>query len=95
MPFFIPLMIGMTALSMIPSFIPHEEKRANEVIKQTGNNYYNRQTWRTGNPRGTNPNPYPEVKGNETSTFPIQKYILYGGLAVVALITIKFLLGRI
>ena len=53
MPFFIPLLIGASLLSIIPSFIPQEEKRAQEVIRQDGNNYFNRQTYRTGNPTGT------------------------------------------
>ena len=38
---------------MIPSFIPQGEKKAERVITQDGRNYYNRQTWRTGNPSGT------------------------------------------
>ena len=38
---------------MIPSFIPQGEKKAERVITQDGRNYYNRQTWRTGNPSGS------------------------------------------
>ena len=46
-------MIAATVASMLPSFIPHNEKQANRVITQDGRNYYNRQTWRTGNQTGT------------------------------------------
>ena len=53
MPFFIPIMIAATVASMIPSFLPHNEKQAERVITQDGRNYYNRQTWRTGNQTGT------------------------------------------
>ena len=53
MPFFIPIMIAATVASMIPSFLPHNEKQAERVITQDGRNYYNRQTWRTGNQAGT------------------------------------------
>ena len=102
MPFFIPIMLAATALSMIPSFIPqpllpHEEKRAREVINQNGNNYFNRQGWRTGNPAGTSRNPYPNPEldaRNGKNAVNIQKWILYGGLALVAIIAIKFLVGR-
>ena len=38
---------------MIPSFLPQGEKKAERVITQDGRNYYNRQTWRTGNPSGS------------------------------------------
>ena len=44
MPFFIPIMIAATVASMIPSFLPHNEKQAERVITQDGRNYYNRQT---------------------------------------------------
>ena len=53
MPFFIPIMIAATVASMIPSFLPQGEKQADKVITQDGRNYYNRQTWRTGNQAGT------------------------------------------
>ena len=53
MPFFIPIMIAATVASMIPSFLPHNEKQAARVIPQDGRNYYKRQTWRTGNQAGT------------------------------------------
>jgi hypothetical protein len=54
MPFFIPIMIAATVASMIPSFLPQgERKQAGNVITQDGRNYYNRQTWRTGNPSGS------------------------------------------
>ena len=54
MPFFIPIMIAATVASMIPSFLPQgERKQAGQVITQSGRNYYNRQTWRTGNPSGS------------------------------------------
>ena len=53
MPFFIPIMIAATVASMIPSFLPRNEKQAERVITQDGRNYYNRQTWRTGNQTGT------------------------------------------
>ena len=53
MPFFIPIMIAATVASMIPSFLPQGEKQADKVITQDGRNYYNRQTWRTGNQTGT------------------------------------------
>jgi hypothetical protein len=55
MPFFIPIMIAATVASMIPSFLPqgNDHKRAGQVITQDGRNYYNRQTWRTGNQAGT------------------------------------------
>ena len=47
-------MIAATLASMIPSFLPQgERKRAGQVITQDGRNYYNRQTWRTGNPSGS------------------------------------------
>ena len=46
-------MIAATVASMIPSFLPHNEKQAERVITQDGRNYYNRQTWRTGNQTGT------------------------------------------
>ena len=49
MPFFIPLLIGASLLSLIPSIIPQEQKRAQEVIREDGNNYFNRQTMRNGN----------------------------------------------
>ena len=53
MPFFIPIMIAATLASMIPSFLPQEKSQAERVITQDARNYYNRQTWRTGNPTGT------------------------------------------
>ena len=48
-------MIAATVASMIPSFLPqgNDHKRAGQVITQDGRNYYNRQTWRTGNQTGT------------------------------------------
>lgn len=99
MPFFIPILIGASLLSMIPPasriFIPQEEKRAQEVIRQDGNMYYNRQGWRTGNPAGTNSNPYPVLQSNKNNIdTDVRKWIIYGGLALVAIITIKFLLRR-
>ena len=97
MPFFIPLLIGASLISLIPSFIPQEQQRAQEVIRQDGNNYFNRQTWRTGNPAGTSTDPYPVTQssnGNERNPTDIRKYLIYGGLALVAIITIKFLVKR-
>ena len=99
MPFFIPLLLGASLISMIPSFLPQEDKRAQEVIRQDGNNYFNRQTWRTGNPAGTSQEPYPLVQSNSGNSntkksTPYQTWLIYGGLAIAALITIKFLVGR-
>ena len=106
MPFFIPFLIGASLISMIPSFLPQEEKRAQEVIRQDGNNYFNRQTMRNGNPSFNNQmpmdtyrTPYPEVQSNSGNTntkksSEVQKWIIYGGLALVTIITLKFLLGR-
>ena len=104
MPFFIPLLIGASLLSLIPSFIPQEEKRAQEVIRQDGNNYFNRQTMRNGNqsfnnqmPSSTMRDPYSIVQssnGNARNPTDIRKYLIYGGLALVAIITIKFLVKR-
>ena len=105
MPFFIPLLIGASLISMIPSFMPQEEKRAQEVIRQDGNNYFNRQTMRNGNqsfnnqmPAATMRDPYQVVQSNEANMSKnpgeIQKYIIIGGLAIAAIIAIKFLVGR-
>jgi hypothetical protein len=102
MPFFIPIMIAASVLSMVPSFIPHEEKRANQVISQDGNNYFNRQSMRNGNrtfnkqmrfPSGRNP--YQKIDTNPSaSTINYQQWIIYGGLGIVAIIALKFLMGR-
>ena len=103
MPFFIPLLLGASLLSMIPSFIPQEEKRAQEVIRQDGNQYFTRQTMRNGNqsfnnqmPTASMRDPYSIVQSNGTakSSTDIRKWIIYGGLALVAIITLKFLMGR-
>jgi hypothetical protein len=104
MPFFIPFLIGASLLSMIPSFMPQEEKRAQEVIKQDGNQYFTNQTMRTGNPSFNNQmlnasgrDPYSIVQSNKGTAInapAVQKWIIYGGVAIVALITLKFLMGR-
>ena len=46
-------MIAATVASMIPSFLPKKEQQAQDVIDQTGSNYFRRQTWRTGNRAGS------------------------------------------
>ena len=88
---------------MIPSFIPQEEKRAQEVIKQDGNQYFTNQTMRTGNPSFNNQmtnasgrDPYSIVQNSGTSknSSDVRKWIIYGGLALAAIITLKFLVGR-
>ena len=92
MPFFIPIMIAATVASMIPSFIPPERKRAQEVIDQTGTNYYRRQTWRTGNPRGTSQNPYPKIETdpqNAKSGINFMQYLPLLAIGAGALIFIK------
>ena len=96
MPFFIPIMIGASLISMLPSFLPNEQKRANQVINQDGNNYFRRQGWRTGNPQGTSRNPYPKVQSDNVAGHGInfQQWIIYGGLGIAALIALKFLVGR-
>jgi len=110
MPFFIPLLIGASLISLIPSLIPQEQKRAQEVIREDGNNYFNRQTMRNGNqsfnnqmPSQTQRDPYSIVQAcavlpptNQQTRKPadLQKWIIYGGLALVAIISIKFLVGR-
>ena len=104
MPFFIPFLIGASLLSMIPSFMPQDEKRAQEVIRQDGNQYFTRQTMRTGNPSFNNQmttasgwDPYSIVQssnGTARNGTDVRKWIIYGGVAIVALITLKFLLGR-
>ena len=104
MPFFIPLLIGASLLSIIPSFMPQEEKRAQEVIRQDGNNYFNRQTMRNGNtsfnnqmPTASMRDPYSVIQsnnGNARNPTDVRKWIIYGGLALVAIITLKFLVKR-
>jgi len=103
MPFFIPILIGASLLSMIPSFMPQDEKRAQEVIRQDGNQYFTNQTMRTGNPSFNNQmptasgrDPYSIVQSNGTAKngTDVRKWIIYGGLALVAIITIKFLVKR-
>ena len=98
MPFMIPIMIGASVLSMLPSFFgSSEQKRANEVIAQDGNNYFNRQTWRTGNPRGTSRRPYPKVELKPRSGqngINISQYALYGGIAVGVIVLLKIILRR-
>ena len=102
MPFFIPIMLAATALSMIPSFYPPTVITARRKTRARSNqskrnNYFNRQGWRTGNPAGTSRNPYPNPEldaRNGKNAVNIQKWILYGGLALVAIIAIKFLVGR-
>jgi len=103
MPFFIPILIGASLLSLIPSFMPQDEKRAQEVIRQDGNQYFTNQTMRTGNPSFNNQmptasgrDPYSIVQSNGTAKngTDVRKWIIYGGLALVAIITIKFLVKR-
>ena len=103
MPFFIPLLIGASLISLIPSFIPQEQKRAQEVIRQDGNNYFNRQTMRNGNtsfnnqmPTASMRDPYSIVQSNGTggNGTDVRKWLIYGGLALVTIITLKFLMGR-
>ena len=88
---------------MIPSFIPQEEKRAQEVIRQDGNQYFTRQTMRNGNtsfnnqmPTPSMRDPYSIVQSTNHTRKPadLQKWIIYGGLALVTIITLKFLMGR-
>ena len=103
MPFFIPLLIGASLVSLIPSLLPQEQNRAQEVIRQDGNNYFNRQTMRNGNtsfnnqmPTASMRDPYSIVQSNGTggNGTDVRKWIIYGGLALAAIITLKFLLGR-
>ena len=103
MPFFIPILIGASLLSMIPSFIPQEEKRAQEVIRQDGNQYFTRQTMRNGNtsfnnqmPTASMRDPYSIIQSNGTggNGTDVRKWLIYGGLALVTIITLKFLMGR-
>ena len=104
MPFFIPIMIGASVLSILPSFFGVDRQRAQDVIKQDGNNYFNRQTMRNGNksfnhqmPRATGRNPYPKIEldpRNGKNGINIQQYLLYGALAVGGIILLKILLGR-
>jgi len=103
MPFFIPLLIGASLLSLIPSIMPPEEKRAQEVIRQDGNQYFNRQTMRNGNtsfnnqmPTASMRDPYSIVQPNKNDrkSVDVRKWIIFGGVALVAIITLKFLLGR-
>ena len=88
---------------MIPSFMPQDEKRAQEVIRQDGNQYFNRQTMRNGNQSFNNQmtnasgrDPYSIVQSNGTggNGTDVRKWLIYGGLALVAIITLKFLMGR-
>ena len=85
---------------MIPSFIPQGEKKAERVITQDGRNYYNRQTWRTGNPSGTishstgrrTKRPYPKVDldpPNSQNGLNIPKIALLIGAALGIIILIK------
>ena len=104
MPFFIPILIGASLLSMFPSFMPQEEKRAQQVIRQDSNQYFTRQTMRNGNtsfnnqmPAASMRDPYSVIQsnnGNARNPTDVRKWIIYGGLALVAIITIKFLLRR-
>ena len=104
MPFFIPIMIAATVASMIPSFLPQgERKQANQVITQDGRNYYNRQTWRTGNQAGTishstgrRGRPYSKVDldpANAKNGMNIPKIVLIGGGIVGVIVLIKVLRG--
>ena len=105
MPFFIPIMIAATVASMIPSFLPQgERKQAGHVITQSGRNYYNRQTWRTGNPSGTishstgrrTKRPYSKIDldpANAKNGMNIPKIILIGGGIVGVIVLIKVLKG--
>ena len=104
MPFFIPIMIAATVASMIPSFIPQGEKKAERVITQDGRNYYNRQTWRTGNPSGSishstgrrTKRPYPKVDldpPNSQNGLNIPKIALLIGAGLGIIILIKVLRG--
>ena len=100
MPFFIPIMIAATVASMIPSFLPHNEKQAERVITQDGRNYYNRQTWRTGNQAGTishstgrRGRPYSKVdldppNSKNGSNIPQIALIVGGILGVIVLIKV-------
>ena len=103
MPFFIPLLIGASLISFIPSLNPQEQKRAQDVIREDGNNYFNRQTMRNGNTRFNNQmptaamrDPYSIVQSNGTggNGSDVRKWIIYGGLALVTIFTLKFLMGR-
>ena len=105
MPFFIPIMIAATVASMIPSFLPQgERKQANRGITQDGRNYFNRQTWRTGNQAGTishstgrrTKRPYSKVDldpANAKNGTNIPKIILIGGGIVGVIVLIKVLKG--
>lgn len=102
MPFFIPIMIAASVASMLPSFIPKENKRADQVIAQDGNNYFNRQSMRNGNnsfnhqmPTPSQRNPYPQTNSTAIpESGIIQKAVLYGGIAIIAIIALRFLLRR-
>ena len=104
MPFFIPIMIAATVASMIPSFLPKKEQQAQDVIDQTGSNYFRRQTWRTGNRAGSishgnhkQSNPYGKIEldpQNAKNGINIRKYLLYAGLAVGGIVVLKIITRR-
>jgi hypothetical protein len=104
MPFFIPIMIAATLASMIPSFLPQEKSQAERVITQDGRNYFNRQTWRTGNQAGTishstgrrTKRPYSKVEldpRNAQNGMNIPQIVLIIGGILGVIVLIKVLRG--
>jgi len=89
MPFFIPIMIALTALSMAPSLIPQKQKEAKDVITQTGTAYYDRQTWRT---RGKNV--YSNIPLKPSKPINWQQYLFYIGLGLGTILTLKIIMSR-
>ena len=103
MPFFIPIMIAATVASMIPSFLPqgNNSKQAERVITQDGRNYFNRQTWRTGNPSGSishstgrrTRRPYSKVDLDPSNAknginIPVIALLIGAGLGIIILIKV-------
>ena len=104
MPFFIPIMIAATALSMIPSFLP-QQNQAQNVIDRTGRNYYDRQTWRTGNPtwrkspasRGSGRRPYSQIETDPASNknaINIRQIGFYIGVGLILIIGLRLITRR-
>jgi|TARA_R110002020_G_scaffold474419_2_gene705708 hypothetical protein len=102
MPFFIPIMIAATVASMIPSFLPSSAtNKAQRVITQDGRNYFNRQTWRTGNPSGSishstgrrTRRPYSKVDLDPSNAknginIPVIALLIGAGLGIIILIKV-------
>jgi hypothetical protein len=104
MPFFIPIMIAATVASMIPSFLPQKEQQAQDVIDQTGSNYFRRQTWRTGNRSGSishgnhkQSNPYGKIEldpRNAKNGINFSKYLMLAGIAIGGIVILKIITRR-